>query len=103
MKRIFVALVVGLAMIDLFAGCATTPYQKMSQDGGYSDFPLGAGKFRVIARGNQFTGATQVRDIAFFRAAELAQSQGKKAFYILNDQGTTSHDLTFENENFGPT
>ena len=101
MKRIIVTLMVGIAALALLVGCASTTYQKMSQDGGYSDFPLGAGKFRVIARGNPMTSATQVRNIAFFRAAEISQSVSKKAFYILSDQGKTSHDLTYENDSFG--
>jgi hypothetical protein len=83
-------LALGTILILLVISCTT--YQKMGLTGGYSDYPLGAKKYKVSARGNGYTSEDRVQSIAFKRAAALTLENGYKYFYILDDQGNTTSD-----------
>ena len=97
MRKMWILGAVALASCALLAGCLSTGYQKVGLNGGYDDFPLGYGKYHVVATGNQYTSASRVRDIAFLRAAELSKSLGNKGFYILDRQGSTDNQIVIDN------
>ncbi len=80
MKRILLFLIVFAALL---LSCVTT-YKPEGFGGGYTDLPLGGNRFRIDVRGNGYTGMQRVRDIAMVRAAELAQSNGYKYFFIVD-------------------
>jgi len=69
----------------LFAVYSCTTYQPMSTTGGYSDYSLGNGKYKILARGNGFANSDRVRAIAYLRAAEITQENNKYYFYVLDD------------------
>ena len=62
--------------------------------GGYADFPLGGGKYRIEASGNGYTHQQRVESIALKRAAELTLQKGYKYFWILDEQGNTTTSIS---------
>ena len=59
-----------LAMCLVLAGCATK-YQEMGFTGGVAAERITADTYRIVARGNGYTGNTTIQDYALLKAAEL--------------------------------
>jgi hypothetical protein len=64
------------------AGCAT-PYQDMGFSGGVLAQQMTANTFRIVARGNGYTGTTTVQDYVMLKAAETAIQNGGTHFVIV--------------------
>lgn len=76
----------------MFLSACATPYQPEGSNGGYVDYPLADGKYRVAFSGNGFTDSTTVRQFAFRRSMELCQEKGQKSFEIVSDEMKTETD-----------
>lgn len=100
-RSILQVIAVTIALV-LVTSCTTT-YGPAGRMGGYSDFPLGGGRYKVSAAGNGYTSEARVRSIALKRAAELTLEKGKKYFYIIDDQGHSSSDPMLISNNYGTT
>lgn len=80
MKRLMIALA-GLAL----AGCATQ-YGDMGWSGGVQADQISATQFRIVSRGNGYTGSTAVADYALRKAAETTVEHGYEWFMPLGAQ-----------------
>jgi hypothetical protein len=70
-----------LLILVILIGCST-PYQKNSLLGGYSDTRLQENVFTVNFRGNAYTGRERSSDFALLRCAEVTIENGFKFFTI---------------------
>lgn len=79
----------------LLIGCAT-PYQDMSFSGGVAAQQMTANTFRIVARGNGYTGATRVQDYLMLKAAETTLQNGGTHFVGISasDASGTSQIVT---------
>lgn len=83
-----------LAFLVILFSCTT--YSRAGSGiigGGYNDFPLGNGRYRVEAYGNGYTSMQRVESIALKRAAELTLEKGHKYFYLIDEAGNTTSTL----------
>jgi len=84
-----------LTFVALVTACTTT-YKPEGYGGGYTDMPLGGGKYNITVRGNGYTGLKQVQDIAMVRAAVIAKTEGDGYFLIINNnQDTKVHSTGY--------
>jgi hypothetical protein len=81
--------VICFGVLLLLTGCAT-PFQKMAFMGGYDDNRLDENVFQVYVRGNGYTTAERVQEIAFLRASQLCQQYGFQYFVIAKSDGYVS-------------
>ena len=72
-----------LIFICLLSSGCSTPYQSNGLGGGYSDTRIQDNVFQVSFRGNGYTGAEKVADLALLHAAEVTLQNGYKYFTIL--------------------
>jgi hypothetical protein len=79
--RLFVLTLVSLAL----SGCATK-YQDMGFTGGVAAEQITADTFRIVARGNAYTGGTRIQDFVLLKAAETTKSVGATHFIITASQ-----------------
>lgn len=94
MKKIII-----IFIASLVTACTTT-YKPEGYGGGYTDMPLGGGKYSVTVRGNGATGLKRVQDIAMVRAAVIAKTEGEGYFVIIaNNQDTKVHTTSSGNYN----
>ena len=80
---------VSLLICLLLAGCATK-YQDMGFTGGVSAQQMTANTFRIVARGNGYTGQTQVSDYAMLKAAETTKQHGATHFLVISASDASS-------------
>jgi hypothetical protein len=66
-----------------WGGCATK-YQEMGFSGGVSAQQITADTYRIVGRGNGYTGNTTIQDYVLLKAAETTQSAGATHFVIIN-------------------
>ena len=83
-----IRLTIILFLIALSQGCATT-YQSSGFTGGYSQTQLDENVFRVVFKGNGYTGRERVADFTLLRSAELALENGYKYFVIIDSNSHT--------------
>jgi hypothetical protein len=83
--RLVVLVVAGMTLL----GCATK-YQEMGFTGGVSAQQITADTWRIIARGNAYTGGTQIQDYVLLKAAETTKSVGGTHFIIGSSQDASS-------------
>jgi len=81
-----------LAVVTLFAGCATR-YQEMGFTGGVAAEQMSADVFRIKSRGNGYTDATTVQDYVLLKAAETAKSIGGTHFQIIDAADATRQQV----------
>jgi hypothetical protein len=74
-------------------GCATR-YQDMGFTGGVTAEQLTADTWRIIARGNGYTGSAQVQDFVLLKAAETTKAAGGRYFAIDASQDASRRDTT---------
>jgi hypothetical protein len=88
-----VAVVVGLTMLGLVAGCGhPTPYQPATDGYGYSEQQLEDNRYRVSFAGNDLTSADTVQNYLLYRAAEVTLDKGFDYFTMVDrnlDRSTT--------------
>ncbi len=81
------ALAFSLAVIAGASGCASGPaaYAPAAGAGpGYAEAQLGQARYRVVFRGNSRTPDAAVKQMLFYRAAELALRDGYDAFRVIS-------------------
>ena len=67
----------------LLTGCST-PYQEMGFTGGVGAQQMTADTYRIISRGNAYTGSTAIQDYTLLKAAETTRSAGATHFMIIS-------------------
>jgi hypothetical protein len=75
-----------IALVFLFlalTACAT-PYQNMGFMGGVEAQRMTADTYRIVARGNGYTGATAIQDYTMLKAAETTKQTGGTHFAIIS-------------------
>lgn len=77
-----------LALALVLSACST-PYQEMGFMGGVASQQMTADTFRISARGNGYTGRTQVQDYTMLKAAETTKAAGGTHFRIVSAQDAT--------------
>jgi hypothetical protein len=78
------AVVAGLAMIGILAGCGQpTPYQPAADGYGYSEQQIEDNRYRVSFAGNDLTSADTVQNYLLYRAAELTLDRGYDYFTVV--------------------
>lgn len=64
-------------------GCST-PYQEMGFTGGVKAQQMTADTYRIVSRGNSYTGSTTIQDYTVLKAAETTKSVGGTHFLIIS-------------------
>ena len=95
-------LVIPLMGFLTLAGCGTK-YQEMGFSGGVAAQQITADTFRIVARGNAYTGSTTVQDYVLLKAAETTKAAGATYFILVSasDAARVSYDVTAPTK-FGP-
>jgi len=79
----------------VLASCATTYHPNDNISGGFSDFQVERGAFRVTFQGNGYSTPHQVEEMALMRAAEMTLERGYSFFQVvLSDANTRSSTYT---------
>lgn len=93
-----------LALPMLCAACVTG-YHQSSLVGGYSDLQIARNVYQVTARGNGYTSASRVQDMALLRSAELTLENGYRYFGLAdaNDPIAAQAIAAAQDEAFTPS
>src|SRR5262249_32097886 len=75
--------IVGILLLLALTGCAT-PYQNMGFMGGVEAQQMTADTYRIVARGNGYTGGTTIQDYTLLKAAETTKQAGGTHFAIIS-------------------
>ncbi|CFX36342.1 conserved exported protein of unknown function [Candidatus Filomicrobium marinum] len=86
----------GFALALFLLGGCSTPYQEMGFAGGVGAQQMTSDTFRISARGNGYTGRTQVQDYLMLKAAETTTQHGGTHFIVIDaaDASGTSQIVT---------
>jgi hypothetical protein len=76
-----------LLVLVCLVACAT-PYQSAGLRGGYSERPIGPGRWIITAKGNGFTSRSTMTEHTYRRAAELCP----QGFHPLDSDRDTDDD-----------
>lgn len=81
-----------VAVLFLAIGLAacSTQYQEMGLAGGVTAEPVMTDVYRITARGNAYTGSSQVQDFALLKAAETTLEAGGSHFIVLGETDQTN-------------
>jgi hypothetical protein len=79
---------IALLMAVLLSGCAT-PYQSSGARGGFSDVQLDTNVFQITFKGNGFTSASDVSNMALLRGSELSLKHGFPYFIVVANSDIT--------------
>ena len=90
-------------LIIILSSCANnpTPYQPLSDDGGYEESRLQKDMWRVSFKGNRYTSETDVMDFLYLRSAELTLESGYSHFLIEENFGKTQTKMRSTGPRFG--
>jgi hypothetical protein len=80
--------IVTVLFIIILAGCVS-PYEKLGLGGGFSDFALTDGTYKISFRGNGYSSAELVQNYLLRRCAEITLQRGYKYFVILGANTST--------------
>jgi hypothetical protein len=75
---------IGLAILLAVLGGCATPYQEMGFSGGVQAQQMTTDTFRIVARGNAYTGGTAIQDYTILKAAETAKQAGATHFAVIS-------------------
>jgi hypothetical protein len=78
-----------LLVAILLAACST-PYQDMGLLGGVEAQQITSSTFRIVARGNGYTGSTAIQDYAMLKAAETTRQHGGTHFAIIGERDASA-------------
>jgi len=78
--------IVAVAVLALSLGACSTKYQDMGFTGGVAAEQITADTWRIIARGNAYTGGTRIQDFILLKAAETTKAAGGTHFVISGSQ-----------------
>ena len=76
-------------LLSALGGCST-PYQDMGFSGGVAAQQMTANTFRIVARGNGYTGSTTIQDYTVLKAAETTKQAGGTHFIISSAANASS-------------
>jgi hypothetical protein len=87
--------IAALLLFLILSGCAT-PYQNMGFMGGVEAQQMTSDTFRIVARGNGYTGNTAIQDYTVLKAAETTKQAGGTHFLIISasDASRAGHIVT---------
>ena len=71
------------------AGCST-PYQEMGFSGGVASQQVTGNTYRILSRGNAYTGSTTIQDYTLLKAAETTKAAGATHFMIVSAADASS-------------
>lgn len=80
---LFAAVILGVS------GCST-PYQEMGFSGGVKSQQMTADTYRIVSRGNGYTGSTTIQDYTLLKAAETTKSVGGTHFIVISAADASS-------------
>lgn len=80
-----------LILLCPLVGCST-PYQEMGFTGGVASQQVTNSTYRIVARGNGYTGKTTIQDYTLLKAAETTKAAGGTHFLIVGAGDATSTD-----------
>ena len=84
------------------SGCvSTTYYKEEGYGGGFTDMPLGNGRYSITVRGNGLTDMKRVQDVALVRAAVISKEAGDGYFMIVDNQKDTKSRGGYTSGNVG--
>lgn len=92
MKRII------FASLLFLTGCALiphypTPYQPLSQNGGYSEVKLNQDTYSIMFKGNFYTPRDTVAKYVVYRAAQITKENGYKYFIGISSSEQPTTDI----------
>jgi hypothetical protein len=70
-------------LVMILGGCAT-PYQEMGFTGGVAAQRMTTDTYRIVARGNAYTGSIAIQDYTLLKAAETTKQAGATHFAIVS-------------------
>lgn len=80
---------IALLALALTLSACSTPYQEMGFMGGVAAQRMTADTYRIVSRGNGYTGQTQVQDYTMLKAAETTKAAGGTHFRVVSAQDAT--------------
>ena len=75
---------IALVLFLLALGGCSTPYQSMGFLGGVEAQRVTADTYRIVARGNAYTGGTAIQDYTMLKAAETTKAAGATHFAMIS-------------------
>lgn len=85
----YLKILLSVALLTTLSSCAT-PYQPMGVRGGYSDTPMGDGKYFIKVKVNGFTDSSTAHQYLLRRAYEVCTEAGYTDFEIQSGQSNKS-------------
>ena len=85
--------IISAIMIVLLVAACNTKYGEMGLTGGVTAQPITSNVYRIVARGNAYTGGTAIQDFALLKAAETAKATGHNYFQIVSSNNATSTSI----------
>ena len=79
-----------VAIVVTALSACSTKYGAMGFSGGVVAQPIADNVYRIVARGNGYTGSTTIQDYALLKAAETAKAAGYNYFQIISSNNATS-------------
>ena len=70
-------------------GCST-PYQEMGFSDGVAAQQVTSDTYRIVSRGNGYTGSTTIQDYTLLKAAETTKADGATHFIIVSGADASS-------------
>jgi hypothetical protein len=74
---------IALTLLLLALGGCSTPYQDMGFRGGVAAQRMTTDTYRIVARGNAYTGGLAIQDYTLLKAAETTKQAGATHFVII--------------------
>lgn len=79
-----------LALLTCMLAACSTPYQEMGFSGGVEAQQITGTTYRIVARGNGYTGGTTIQDYTLLKAAETTRAAGGTHFMIVSSGDASS-------------
>ena len=79
-----------LPLLTCALAACSTPYQTMGFTGGVDSQQITGTTYRIVARGNAYTGGTTIQDYTLLKAAETTKAAGGTHFAIISASDASS-------------
>ena len=79
-----------LLLLTCALAACSTPYQSMGFMGGVESQHITGTTYRIVARGNGYTGGTTIQDYTLLKAAETTKAAGGTHFAIISATDASS-------------
>lgn len=80
---------IATGLMTLGVAACSTPYQEMGFMGGVKAQQVTQNTYRIVTRGNGYTGSTTIQDYTLLKAAETTKSAGATHFMIVSSGDAT--------------